>query len=290
MIKKAAAGDADLVFLDLEDSVAPAEKVAARQNIITGLSTLDWGRKTRAMRINGVHTQWCHDDVIDVVTAVGSQLDVIIIPKVKSPADVAFVDTLLTQLELKLGLPKGEVGIEVLIEEAEALACVEDIARSSLRLEALILGVGDLAASQGVRAAHIGLSGGGGPTQIYPGDMWHYAYSRMIVAARAAGIDAIGGPNGDFRNPEVYSQDATQAAVLGAVGKWCIHPSQISIANEVFAPSAEEIEYARRMVTAVAEAEARGEGAASEDGMLIDAATSRIFQNVLDRASVCGVL
>jgi citrate lyase subunit beta/citryl-CoA lyase len=277
MMAKAAAGDADLVFLDLEDAVAPAEKPGARPAIVHALTSLDWGSKTRAVRVNGTHTPWCHDDVVDVVTGAGGRLDLLILPKVKAPRDVWFVDTLLDQLEQKLGLPRGRIGIEVLIEETEALARVEEIAACSTRLEALILGVGDLSASQGIRTGHVGDSGG------YPGDMWHYARNRMIVAARANGLDAIDGPFANFRNDAGYRKEAEWAATLGAVGKWAIHPAQVPIANEVFSPTEDEAGRARAVVDAVAQAEAAGEGAASLNGVMIDAATARIFRTVLDR-------
>ena len=284
MIAKAAGSDADFVFLDLEDAVAPTEKEASRAKIVDGLNNQDWGAKTRSVRVNGVHTPWCHGDVIDVVTGAGANLDVIIIPKVKSPRDVWFVDDLLTQLETKLDLPVGRIGLELLIEETEALACVEAIAECSPRLEAIILGVGDLSASQGIRAGHIG--GGDG----YPGDMWHYARNRMIVAARANGIDAIDGPYGDFKDPDGYRKQAEWSAILGAVGKWCIHPSQVSICNEVYAPTPSEIEKAQQVVAAVRDAEDNGLGAANLNGVMIDAATARIFEGVLERAQQCGLV
>ncbi len=286
MIAKAAASDADLVFLDLEDAVAPAEKDAARANIVDGLNDLDWGSTIRSYRINGVHTPWCHGDLIEVVSGAGPNIDVIIVPKVKSPRDVWFVDDLLTQLETKLGLKIGDIGLELLIEESEALGCVEDIARCSPRLEALILGVGDLAASQGIRVGHIGEGSGSG----YPGDLWHYHRNRMIGAARANGIDAIDGPYAGFRDPDGYRREATWASTLGAVGKWCIHPSQILIANEVYAPTDAEIERARAIVAAAHAAETAGEGAANHGGMMIDAATTRLFEVTLDRARRCGLL
>ncbi|MPY94705.1 MAG: CoA ester lyase [Acidimicrobiia bacterium] len=279
MIAKSATSDADLIFLDLEDAVAPQEKEAARAPVIEGLNGLAWGNRVRAVRVNGTHTTWCHDDIIEVVTQAGANLDVIIIPKVKAPRDIWFVDTLLAQLEAKLRLPH-RIGLEALVEETEALACVEDIARCSDRLEALILGVGDLSASQGIRAGHIG----GGDGDRYPGDMWHYARNRMIVSCRAAGIDAIDGPYANFRNGDAYRKECMWATTLGAVGKWCIHPSQIEIANDVFAPSGDEVSKAREAIDAVREAEARGDGAASLDGMMIDAATARIFQVTMDRA------
>lgn len=288
MIGKAATSGADLVFLDLEDAVAPKQKVGARSNIIAGLNDLDWGSVVRSYRINGVHTEWCHGDLIDVVSGAGANIDVIIVPKVKRPRDVWFVDDLLTQLETKLGLEVGRIGLELLIEETEALACVEEIAACSPRLEALILGVGDLAASQGIRTGHIGDTAAG--DLAYPGDMWHYHRNRMIVAARANGLDAIDGPLANFRNPDAYRREAGWASTLGAVGKWCIHPSQVEIANDVFAPTAKEIERARSIISAVREAEAAGEGAANMGGVMIDAATTRLFEVTLDRARRCGLL
>src|SRR5207253_7891961 len=172
MIEKAAASGADLVFLDLEDAVAPAQKEAARDHVVRALRELDWGKKLRAVRVNAADTRWAHDDVIALVEGAGANLDLLILPKVKAPRDVWFFDTLLEQLELKLGLGK-RIGLEALIEEAAALARVEEIAASSPRLEALILGFGDLSASQGVR---LPLASG------YPGDLWHYARARVVVA------------------------------------------------------------------------------------------------------------
>ncbi len=285
MMAKAAQSDADLVFLDLEDAVAPAEKPGARPLIVQALTGLDWGTKTRAVRVNGTHTPWCHDDVVDVVTGAEGALDLLIVPKVKAPRDIWFVETLLDQLEAKLRLRAGGIGIEVLIEETEALARVEEIAGCSSRLEALILGVGDLSASQGIRTGHIGDA-----ADRYPGDMWHYARNRMIVAARANGLDAIDGPFANFRNDAAYRREATWASTLGAVGKWAIHPSQVPIANEVFSPTAEETERARAVVEAVASAEDAGEGAANLGGVMIDAATARIFAAVLERADRIAAL
>lgn len=289
MIAKAAESAADLVFLDLEDAVAPNAKAEARARIVEGLNKLVWGTKTRAFRINAVSTDWCHDDLIEVITGAGRNVDVVIVPKVKSPRDVWFVDDLLTQLEMKLDLQPGRIGLEVLIEETEALARVEEIASSSPRLEALILGVGDLSASQGIRIGHIGAANNGSGTAAYPGDVWHYARNRMIVAARANGLDAVDGPFADIADPAAYRREADWAATLGAVGKWAIHPSQIAIANEVYAPTRAEIARATAVVNAVREAEAQGHGAASYEGMMIDAATARVFHGVLDRAHRCGV-
>ncbi len=284
MIAKAAASRADLAFLDLEDAVAPSAKVAARKNVVAGLNELHWGDTVRAYRINSVDTQWCHDDIAEVVTGAGASIDVIIVPKIKGPREVWFVDDMLTQLEKKLGLEVGRIGIEVLIEEVEALQSVDEIAVCSPRLEAMILGVGDLSASQGMRLGHIGVSGD------YPGDVWHYARLRMIVAARSAGIDAIDGPYANFADPEGYERSAASFSTLGGVGKWCIHPSQIEPANRVFAPTPDEITRAKGAVDAVREAEAQGLGAANYGGMMIDAATARLFEVTLERARQCGLL
>ena len=282
MIEKAMALPADLVFLDLEDAVAPAQKEAARKNAIEALNDLDWGAKVRAVRVNGADTHWAYDDVIQIVEGAGDKLDVIIVPKPQAARDIWFFDTLLTQIEAKKGLKK-RIGLEALIEESAALSRVEEIAASSPRLEALILGFGDLSASQGVR---LGISSD--PTHRYPGDMWHFARVRMISACRANGLDAIDGPFGNFRDPEGYRREATWAATLGAVGKWAIHPSQIELANDVFAPTAQEIESAKKMKDAYDAATRDGAGAAGAGGILIDAVAVRIFENVLGRARLSG--
>ncbi|MEM7326833.1 MAG: CoA ester lyase [Actinomycetota bacterium] len=289
MIAKAAASEADMVFLDLEDAVAPSAKVGARKNIVAGLNELDWGDKIRSFRCNSVDTQWCHDDIAEVVTGAGANIDVIMVPKIKGPREVWFIDDLLTQLELKLGLEVGRIGIECLVEEVEALQTVDEIATCSPRLEALTLGVGDLSASQGMRLGHIGVTDGDGALK-YPGDVWHYARHRMIVACRSAGIDAIDGPYANFASPTGYERSAATFSMIGGVGKWCIHPSQIEIANRVFAPTAAEIEEAQGVIQAVKDAEAQGLGAATYKGMMIDAATTRLFQITLDRAQACKLV
>lgn len=284
MIQKAAASAADVVFLDLEDAVAPAQKVAARDNVTRALSQLDWGTKLRAVRVNGAHTEWAYADTIAVVEGAGNHLDLLILPKVKAPRDVWFFETLLAQLERKLHLDK-RIGLEVLIEETEGLARVEEIAACSPRIEALTLGFGDLAASQGVRLGALGTA-----DQPYPGDLWHYARARMIVAARANGVDPIDGPFANFRDPGGFRREATWASTLGCVGKWAIHPSQIELANDVFAPTEKEITTARAMVDAYRAAESGGEGAQGVSGVMIDAATARIFEAVLERARLTGRL
>ncbi|MFT3852980.1 MAG: CoA ester lyase [Ilumatobacteraceae bacterium] len=289
MVAKAVVSAADVVFLDLEDAVAPQQKVAARSAVVAALNELDWGSKTRACRVNGPATRWCYGDLVDVVAGAGANLDLVVVPKVRGPRDVWFVDTLLTQLEMDLGLDAGHIRLEVLIEEAAALACVEEIAGCCPRVEALVLGVGDLSASQGMRQI---VDGPVAPLVYpgYPGDVWHYARTRMVIAARAHGLAAVDGPVPDFNDDAAYLATATQAAVLGASGKWCIHPNQIPLANRVFSPSASEIDTARRAIAAMQQAEREGRGAASLDGALIDAATFRIHEVVLEQARLAGLL
>src|SRR5579859_1990082 len=239
MIEKAAASSADLVFLDLEDSVAPNEKVASRAKVISALTTLDWGKKTRAVRINDLETEFAYQDIISIVEQAGEYLDILIVPKVKSARDVWWVDVLLTQIEKRLRRPR-RIGLEVLIEEVEAMLNVEQIARASARLEAIIFGHIDYSASQGIDPTLAG-----NDLDTYPGDLWHYARQRVTIAARAAGIDAIDGPYLDFKNPDGYRRECTRAKASGMVGKWAIHPNQIEIASAVFSPTPQEVERAR---------------------------------------------
>jgi citrate lyase subunit beta/citryl-CoA lyase len=282
MFAKAAGSGADLVFLDLEDACAPAEREAARGKAAAALRDLDWGRTIRAIRMNGVDTRWAYGDVIEVVTAAREALDVIIVPKVRSARDVWWVDVLLTQVEQTLGLTK-KIALEVLIEETEGLENVGEIARASPRLEAIIFGAGDFSASQGAR-----VDTNFDPIVDYPGDMWHYARARIVVAARSAGVDAIDAPFPNYRAPDAYRVAAQNAGAMGYVGKWAIHPSQVEIANEVFAPTEDEIEHARTVVAAYREAEAAGRGASGLDGMLVDAAHLRHADNITRKAELLG--
>jgi citrate lyase subunit beta/citryl-CoA lyase len=282
MLAKAAASAADHVFCDLEDAVAPSAKVEARGKIVHALNTLDWGKKTRCVRINDVSTPWCHDDIIEVVTGAGANLDTIMLTKPYSAADVIFLDRMLTQLEKKLGLEKS-IGIEVLIEEVQALQNVEEISRSTPRLECLVFGMGDYSGSQGIDTRDIGGTGD------YPGDIFHYARFRIAMAARAQGIDAVDGPYANFRNEDGYRSEAKRAKSLGMVGKWAIHPSQIALATEIFSPDASEVAFARKLETAYREAEAQGLGAAQVDGVMVDVASLRLVRNTLDKAELYGL-
>ncbi|WP_433622134.1 HpcH/HpaI aldolase/citrate lyase family protein [Nocardia sp. CA-120079] len=285
MMTKAAASDADLVMLDLEDGVAPSEKAAARSKIVTALTTLDWGRKTRAIRINDVTGECGYEDVIEVVEGARDALDVIVVPKVRTPREVWFVDTLLTGIEAKHRSSR-RIGLMALIEEVEALIHVEEIARCTPRLDAIVFGLGDFSASQGARTA---VAGGGADEDLYPGDIWNYARSKIVVAARAAGIAAIDGPFAAFGDPDGYRREAVRAHTLGFDGKWGIHPSQIALANEVFSPDQEEVDRARALAKAYAEAEAKGLGAVAVNGDMVDAASVRILRNTIAIADLIGM-
>jgi citrate lyase subunit beta / citryl-CoA lyase len=280
MCEKSARSGADLVFLDLEDACAPVAKESARATAVAALTELDWGRTIRAVRINGLDTPWCHGDIIEVVSGAGGSLDVLIVPKARSARDVWWVDVLLTQLETKLGLTRP-IGLEVLIEEAEGLANAAEIARSSPRLEAIIFGAGDLSAS-----LHARVDGNFDPVDEYPGDFWHFARVQVLTAARGAGIDAIDAPYPAYRDPDGYRRAAMHASLLGFDGKWAIHPDQIAIANDVFAPTEAEIADATESIEIYRASEAEGTGAIGRDGRLVDAAHMRLAENVLHKAAL----
>jgi citrate lyase subunit beta/citryl-CoA lyase len=276
-IDKAAGSAADFVFLDLEDAVAPPEKEQARRNVIEALRDIDWAArgKTVSVRINGLDTHYMYRDVIDVMEQAGDRLHTILVPKVGVAADLYCVETLVEQIEQAKGY-RTKVGIEALIETALGMANVEAIASSGGRLEALHFGVADYAASNRARTVSIG-----GLNPDYPGDQWHFALSRMIVACRAYGLRPIDGPFGDYSDPDGFRAGAARAAALGCEGKWAIHPSQVELANEVFSPPEAEVDRARRIIEALREAEAQGKGAASVDGKMIDAASERMANTVI---------
>ena len=287
LFRKAANSNADIIFLDCEDAVAPDDKEQARKNIIQGLNEVDWGSKTMMVRINGLDTHYMYRDVVDIVEAC-PRLDMILIPKVGVAQDVYAVDVLVTQIESAKKREK-RIGFEVLIETALGMANVETIAQSSRRLEAMSFGVADYAASTRARTTVIGGvnkdSGvltdkdGDNKRQYFWTDPWHAAQTRMMVACRAYGLRPIDGPFGDFNDPEGYIAAANRAAVLGYEGKWAIHPSQIDLANQVYTPSQAEVTKARRIMDAMAQAAKEGRGAVSLDGRLIDIASIRMAQN-----------
>jgi len=296
MFEKAASSAADVVFLDVEDAVAPDDKAQARKNIIQGLNDIDWGRKSMMVRINGLDTHYMYRDVVDIVEAC-PRLDMILIPKVGTPADVYAIDMMVTQIETAMGRTK-RIGFEVLIETALGMANVEAIAQSSKRLEAMSFGVADYAASTRARTTVIGGvnkdSGvltdrdADGNREYFWTDPWHAAQTRMMVACRAYGLRPIDGPFGDFSDPDGYVAAANRAAVLGYEGKWAIHPSQIALANQVYTPSEAEVTRARRIMQAMDEAAKAGKGAVSLDGRMIDIASIRMAEALLVKAEQIG--
>ena len=284
MMAKAAASDADHVFLDLEDAVAPNQKIAARKKIIEALNTLDWGKKVRCVRINDLSTEYAYEDIIEVVEGAGHNLDTIMMTKVMSASDILFADRLLSMMEKKLKLQR-RIGLEALIEEVEGMQNIDAIARSTERLECLVFGMGDFSASMG-----ISLDAVIGSNSDYPGDMWHYARFRLVMACRAAGIDPVDGPYADFRNEDGYREECRRAGTLGCVGKWAIHPSQIPLALEAFSPKAAKVAEARKLVQAYVAAEAEGSGAIKVDGVMVDVATIRLLRSgILSKAELYGM-
>ena len=299
MLERAPEAGADVVFLDLEDAVAPDDKVQARLNVITALNDLDWSACSVSVRINGLDTYWCYRDIVDVVEQAGNNLDAILIPKVSSAADVHLVATMLEQIEAAMGI-KEPIALYVLIETAAGMANVETIAQSHPeRLEALVFGVADYAASiqssttniGGVSADYSVLTDPaeeGADRTAFWGDPWHYAIARMAVAARANGLRPIDGPFGDFSDPEGYISAARRAAMLGCEGKWAIHPSQVELANEVFTPAEHVVSRTRRILAEMEIAASEGRGAVSLDGRLIDAASIRMAENLLAKVEQIG--
>ena len=300
MFEKAASSGADVVFLDLEDAVAPDQKESARKNVIQAINEIDWGAKTLSVRINGLDTQYMYRDVVDVLEQAGDRLDLIMIPKVGTAADVYAVDMLVTQVEAAKKREK-RLGFELIIETALGMANIHEIAKASKRLESLHFGVADYAASTRARTTGIGGvnpdyavltdKAEDGSRDVHWGDMWHYAIARMVVAARANGLRPLDGPFGDFADADGFRAQARRAAVLGCEGKWAIHPSQVALANEVFTPPAKEVDRARRILVAMEQAAKEGKGAVSLDGRLIDIASIRQAEALVttaDRIAAAG--
>jgi malyl-CoA/(S)-citramalyl-CoA lyase len=273
--------------------VAPDQKAQARKNVIAALNEIDWGDKTVTVRINGLDTHYMYRDVIDVIEQGGERLDMIMVPKVGTAADVYAVDMLITQCEAAMGRSK-RLGLSHIIETALGMANVDAIAAASPRNEALHFGVADYAASTRARTTNIGGPNpdyailtdpiGNAPREVHWGDMWHYALARMVVAARAHGLRPIDGPFGDYSDPDGYRYAARRAAALGCEGKWAIHPSQIELAHQVMTPPQAEVTKARRILDAMAAASAEGKGAVSLDGKLIDIASIRQAEALVAKA------
>ena len=277
---KAAASEADAVCLDLEDSVVAGEKAASRTRIVQALQQQDFGRRLRIVRINALDTPFAYRDLVDVVEAAGDRVDLVMLPKVASPGDVVFVERLLTQIESARGLAR-RIGIEAQIESAEGFLYVREIAAASRRLETLIFGPGDFAASMGMPAANIGEADE--YDQAYPGHRWHAVMQTVVAAARANGLRCLDGPFAAYKDPAGLDRSCRVARALGFDGKQCIHPAQLRTVNAIFSPSNEEVVRAEALVSAYEAAVAAGQGAAAHDGRMIDAVSLRMAQTILAR-------
>jgi citrate lyase beta subunit len=278
MFEKALNSNADYVFLDLEDAVSPNDKISARANIIKALNEMNWREsgKTISVRINSLDTHYMYSDLVEIVEQAGENVDTILVPKVGTASDVYMVDCLLTQIETNKNL-KNKIGIECLIETALGMSNIKEIAKSSERLEALHFGVADYAASLRARTVVIG-----GLNPDYPGDQWHHGLSELVMTCRAYGLRAIDGPFGDFNDPDAYIAAAKRGAAIGIEGKWAIHPSQIELANKVFSPPETEVNKAKRILKELEKAAKEGKGAAQLDGRMIDAASARMADNIVN--------
>jgi citrate lyase subunit beta/citryl-CoA lyase len=279
MLAKAAGLPADQVFLDLEDAVAPLEKNdATRQHIVDALNDQTWLARTKVVRVNDVGTRWCFRDIAYVVERAGAALDCIMLPKAETAGDVQFVDRLLSQLEAELGLTR-RIGIEVQIESPLGLVNIEQIAQASNRIETLIFGPGDFAASVGMPQLTVGAA-----EPEYGGDQWHYVLWRILTTARAFGLQAIDGPYAQIRDPEGFRTIARRSQLLGFDGKWALHPDQIALCNEIFAPTPSEYERAARILEAY-ELATGGDrlGAVMFEGEMIDEASRKMAQQVVAR-------
>ncbi|MEQ9260653.1 MAG: L-malyl-CoA/beta-methylmalyl-CoA lyase [Roseovarius sp.] len=289
LFEKMAASEADVINIDLEDSVAPTDKDKARANTIEAINDIDWGKKTLSVRINGLDSAWWYRDVVDLLEKAGERLDQIMIPKAGCAADIYAVDALVTAIEKAKGREK-RIAFEVIIESAAGISHVEEIAAASPRLEAMSLGAADFAASMGMSTTGIGgtqanyymLHEG----KSYWPDPWHWATANIVAACRTHGILPVDGPFGDFSDDEGFRAQARRAATLGMVGKWAIHPKQIALANEVFTPSAEAVQEAREILEAMEAAKARGEGATTYKGRLVDIASIKQAEGIVRMAEM----
>jgi malyl-CoA/(S)-citramalyl-CoA lyase len=289
----AAEGGADVVFLDLEDSVAPSEKEAARKRVIEALHDLDWSGKSVSVRINGLDTHYMYRDVVDLMEQAGDKLDLLMIPKVGTASDVYAVDALVSGIEAAKGY-RNHVGFELIIETALGMQNIAEIATASTRNESLHFGVADYAASTQARTVNIGGANpdyymltdpdAQGRRGAHWGDMWHFALSRIVMAARANGLRPVDGPFGDISDMDGYKAQTRRAAALGCEGKWAIHPSQVECANQLFSPSAAEADRARAILRAMAEAQRDGLGAVTYDGKMIDLASIRQAKALVRKA------
>ena len=291
IFEKMAVSQADVINLDLEDSVAPDDKAEARRNIAQAIGDIDWGKKHVSVRINGLDTPYWHRDIVEVLETASDRLDQIMIPKVGNAADVYAVDALISAVEAERGRTKP-VALEVIIETAAGLAHVEEIAAASPRLQAMSLGAADFAASMGMQTTGIG----GTQANYYMlhegakhwSDPWHWAQTAIVAACRTHGVLPVDGPFGDFSDDDGYRAQALRSATLGMVGKWAIHPKQVALANEVFTPSADAVAEAREILEAMEQAKAAGQGAAVYKGRLVDLASIRQAEVIVRQSEMIG--
>jgi citrate lyase beta subunit len=284
MLAKASGLTPDIVMLDLEDAVAPQRKDEARGLVVEAIAGLEWSPATVAVRINAVGSRWCLDDVTALVEGAGPRLDLIVVPKAESASQVHFLDHLLAALERRAGRTVP-VGLDLQIETVRGVDRAEEVAGAAARVEALVFGPGDYAATIGVSQLTIGAIERG-----YPGDQWHYVLSRLVVAAKSRGLAAIDGPYAAIRDPEGLREAALRARLVGCDGKWALHPDQIAVVNEVFSPSAEEIARARSIVEALQGASDGGRGVLSHGDEMVDEATRKVAEDVMARGRAAGLI
>ncbi|PJE37094.1 CoA ester lyase [Pseudooceanicola lipolyticus] len=286
---KMASSAADVINLDLEDSVSPDDKAQARKNVIEAIGDIDWGNKTLSVRINGLDTPYWYRDVVDILEQAGDRLDMIMIPKVGCAADIYAVDALVTAVERAKGRSKP-ISLEVIIESAAGIAHVEEIAAASPRLQAMSLGAADFAASMGMQTTGIGgtqedyymLHQG----QKFWSDPWHWAQTAIVAACRTHGLLPVDGPFGDFSDDDGFRAQALRSATLGMVGKWAIHPKQIALANEVFTPPDSKVAEAREILAAMEEATRTGAGATVYKGRLVDIASIKQAEVIVKQSEM----
>ncbi|BFM15729.1 CoA ester lyase [Maricurvus nonylphenolicus] len=283
-IEKAVAMDVDFIFLDLEDAVAPSMKPEARKNVIKAFNELDWGDTVRCFRMNGIDSHWAIEDLMEVVSAAGNNIDTLVIPKVKYARDVHFVETMLDLIEAENGIEK-KIGFELLIEEVEGILNIKEIAEASDRVESLMFGIGDYTRAQGVD-----IRDAFGKPRFYPGDIWYHQRSTLALTAKTIGADFVDGPWAPIPDMDGYRNECRMVKTLGGVGKWAIHPSQVPVAQEEFGPSREEIDISVKMLALFKEASAQGKGAIkAPDGSLLDEAAIPMLQSIIDQAEFFGI-
>jgi citrate lyase subunit beta/citryl-CoA lyase len=285
MLAKAPGLGADMVFLDLEDAVAPLEKPAARAKVVKAINEQDWGDSVLCVRVNAWDTEWTYRDVIEVVEGASERLDELMLPKVQSAAEVVALDMLLTQIERTTGRTT-RVGIEAQIETARGIINVEEICAASDRLETIILGPVDMSASMEMPSLSGGLL-----IPDYPGDYFHYVFVKILMAGRANGLQVIDGPYVKVRDPEGFREFCTRSQILGYDGKWALHPDQVKILNEVFGTSQEQFDRAWDILDAYEKATTEGDrkGAVMFGDEMIDEASRKVAVKLVARGERAGL-